>query len=687
MKKILLFLLGLLLLLSGCGGKSRSNPSQTGALRLTINNAMFQNRTIQPPLDMVIKTFHISGVGPGDAKIPDTEITENTTTIGSLVPGNWTITVDAKNAAGTLIASGYATTAVVSGTTSPLTIDVRLLNGKGVLRLDLSWPDGIISQPAVTGTLTSVTGTQIPLTFSLSGTTASYENTQLEAGYYQLWVQLKSRDHQAWGAMEAVRIIAGQTSTGTYPLTGPQIDPNEGGLIIIVNPDLQSPITITFSGQLAEIRQGTTMNIQATTSEAVDGYQWFLDGNQIANQNTPSISVGGDLRLGGHRLDLLVTKGHIFSSETIHFKVIAADATPSPTPTPTPQPGFSAVATGDEYSLVLKNGQVYAWGRNNYGQLGIGSYTDKAAPTQIPDLSGITQIATGKYHSLALKNDGTLYAWGYNNTGQVGNGTTSSANHPNAPQIVLTNVKAIAAGADFSMALKQDGTVWTWGDNSAGQLGVGTTQSSTTPGMVPGISNIVAIAAGMNFALALNSNGTINAWGANSNGQLGNNSNSSSLSPVAVANLTHVIAIGAGEMHSLAATSDGKVWGWGNGSSGQLGNGTSSRKIPTEIAGISNVIQISGGLYHSIALSSDGTVWTWGSNSTGQLGRNDISGRSDTPVQVSSLSGVTAIATKTSHSLICNASGVFWSWGKNNYGQLGNGGTTTSFVPVPVPGL
>ncbi len=694
LKRLLLLLLSGLLLLTGCGGgKNSSNSTKTGTLSVKISDAAFKARIIQPSLDMKIASYRISGNGPNEATFPAMNITEDTATISSLVPGDWTITVDAKNAAGDIIASGYAETTIISGTTSPVSIEVRPLEGNGVLRLALSWPAGIISDPLVTGKLTSQsTDAVTPLNFNLAGNklSASYENTQLAAGYYLLSVQLNNADYQSWGAVEAVRIIAGQTSEGSYPLTTSQIDPNEGGLVVDIKPDLQNPIVITFSGQVDEIREGTSMTITATASEQVDSYQWYLDGKSLNNETSTTITIGSSLKLGGHRLDLVVTKGHTVSSEAVHFKVISASATPSPSPTPTPtpvipQPGSFTVAAGDDHCLALKNGTVYAWGRNTYGQLGTGSFDATNARVAVPGLNGITQVVSGQSHSLAVASNGDLYGWGYNNYGQLGNNSTQNLN---VPSRILTNVTAVAAGNSHTLALKGDGTVWSWGDNSYGQLGNGTKTTSYNPVPVSNLSGIVAITAGSYHSLALKNDGTIWAWGSNMNGKLGINSTEESPIPKQVHILTDAIAIAGGGSHSLAVKSDGTVWGWGYNNYQQITTNTSKSSYPEPvlISGLSGIIKVAAGEYHSLALRNDGTVWSWGSNGSDQLGRGNGS-TNGVPTQISSVSGVVAISSQFSSNLAQTASGILWSWGKNNYGQLGNDSTENSNIPVTVLGL
>jgi hypothetical protein len=214
-----------------------------------------------------------------------------------------------------------------------------------------------------------------------------------------------------------------------------------------------------------------------------------------------------------------------------------------------------------------------------------------------------------------------------------------------------TGVVAIANGYDFYLALKNDGTVWAWNDNTFGQLGNGTNTSSATPVAVSNLTGVTAIAAGNDFALALKSDGTVWSWGSNFFGSLGNGSSIHSNTPVQVVGLTGVTTIAAGGFHGLAITSDHRVWSWGWNGWGQLGDGTNTdSNTPHVISSLTGVTAIGAGFYHSLALKSDGTVWAFGQNAFGQLG-NTTNVDSNIPVAVYGLQSVGAIATRWLHSV------------------------------------
>ena len=302
-----------------------------------------------------------------------------------------------------------------------------------------------------------------------------------------------------------------------------------------------------------------------------------------------------------------------------------------------------AVSGGLGHSLALKSdGSVWAWGANEVGQLGYGvsgSATDKDRPVKVLNLDNVIAVAGGYNHSLALKSNGTVWAWGRNNSGQLGNGTTGTAIVSPLQVNELTNVAAIAGGQNHSLALKSDGTVWTWGRNEYGQLGVGTLAGfSFVPVQVTAISGVIAIARGYSHSLALKSDGTVWAWGQNDYGQLGIGTSGSAVSkniPVQVTELCDVIAIAGGYGHSLALKSDGTVWAWGRNGSGQLGDGTYVGKSkPVQVSGLTGVCAIAGAGNYSLALEGNGNVQAWGQNDLGQLGYGTIGSSKSSPVQV-----------------------------------------------------
>ncbi len=255
----------------------------------------------------------------------------------------------------------------------------------------------------------------------------------------------------------------------------------------------------------------------------------------------------------------------------------------------------------------------------------------------VPNTTGqFVKVSAGYLHSLAIKSDGTVWSWGYNKYGQLGDGTTDSK--CSSVQVAnLTDIIEVAGGGYHSLALKSDNTVWSWGYNTYGQLGDNTKTLKTTAIQVNGLDNVKEIAAGKYHSLALKKDGTVWAWGKNEFYQLGDGTNIDKKVPVKVTGLEGIISIKAGGNFSLALKDDGTVWAWGNNDYGQLGNGTTSSAItPVSVSGLSGIKEISAGYYHSLALKDNGSVKAWGYNGSGQLGNGDKINQS-IPVNVEGL--------------------------------------------------
>ena len=302
--------------------------------------------------------------------------------------------------------------------------------------------------------------------------------------------------------------------------------------------------------------------------------------------------------------------------------------------------------------------------------------------------ANLVAVAGGWYHNIALAKDGTVWFWGTNYTGDlIGQGVKE--NKPVIMQVPgLTGIKSIDVGCHHNIALRKDGTVWAWGYNDSGQLGDGTTENRPTPVRVAKLNGVEAIVAGYSHSVALKKDGTVWTWGMNYDDQLGAvTSGDKSILPIQVAGLTNVVAVAAGEGHTLALKKDGTIWAWGSNSNGQLGSGTKANNslVPVQVSGLTGMTAITSGGFHNIALRRDGTVWSWGSNCDGQLG-NGTNKDSSVPVQITGVRGASVVAGEC-HSIILKQDGTVWVFGLNIDGQLGDGTTDDRFTPVQVLGL
>ncbi len=301
--------------------------SPFGSLMLSLSVSGMKSKTLVPPVDMNVAYYNVTGTGPSSASFSQTNVTATSFIKGSLVVGGWTIVVDGYNANNDLIGSGSTTVTINAGETTQGSVEVSPLTGLGgTLTIDISWPNGLITNASVVASLTDSSGTSQSLTFSTGPVTAHYSSAtnSLDAGYHSLALKLFDDGTQTWGTLVAVRIIKNQTTAGSYELTAQDL--NTGSVGLTITPVMQNPITITLSGQESQLPTGTGMTVTASTSSAVDTYQWYLNGSALSGQTNSAIVIGSGLIKGAYRLDLAVRKGSIISSEGISFSVIDAPA-------------------------------------------------------------------------------------------------------------------------------------------------------------------------------------------------------------------------------------------------------------------------------------------------------------------------------------------------------------------------
>ncbi len=326
--------------------------------------------------------------------------------------------------------------------------------------------------------------------------------------------------------------------------------------------------------------------------------------------------------------------------------------------------------------------------------IGHSAYSNEASATT-KHLVVVAALDGGAFHSVGLRNDGTVWTWGDNKFSQLGNGVSGGQALVPTQVNGLSGITDVSAGAFHTVALKSDCTVWTWGYNVFGQLGDGTTIQRNFPVQVKGLSDIIAIAAGGYHTVALRADGTVWAWGDNSQGELGDKTTTQRLTPVQVSGLTGVTALSGGPWRTFALKSDGTVWAWGYNYGGYnfgcLGDGTMIRRTsPVQVVGLSNVVAIStdaGMAVHTVALKSDGTVWAWGGNSWyNQLG-DGTSLNSSVPVQVKGLSGIINVTAGSFHSIASKSDGTLWVWGATELLGLDSTLFFQNLEPVQLGGL
>ncbi len=355
----------------------------------------------------------------------------------------------------------------------------------------------------------------------------------------------------------------------------------------------------------------------------------------------------------------------------------------------------NAVTSGLYFNCALTTyGGLKCWGYNVYGQLGDGTEERRTSPVDVVELSsGVATVDAGNSHACAVTTtEGRVKCWGYNSQGQLGDDTLENRSMPVNVVGLASGVSAVSAGGSHSCALTTVGGVKCWGNNSAGQLGDGTTTDRTTPVQVGGLtSGVVAIAAGDNHTCALLTGGGVKCWGTNGSGQLGDGTKTNRSSPVDVLELSGVAAIVAGNLYTCALTTGGGAKCWGDNAYGKLGDDTTVDKTtPVDVMGLSSdvaAIALSTGGHHTCAVTTSGGAKCWGLNNYGQLGDASTT-EHHTPVDVAGLSrGVVAASAGAYHTCALTVGGGVKCWGRNQYGQLGDGTTTSRSTHGDVLGL
>ena len=350
-------------------------------------------------------------------------------------------------------------------------------------------------------------------------------------------------------------------------------------------------------------------------------------------------------------------------------------------------PNITVVA-GGFHSCMLAGGGVQCWGKNDSGQLGDGTQTQRLTPVAVKGLGGtVVALAAGRCHTCALLATGAIECWGCNASGQLGDGDNADSSAPVQVAGIGSGATAIATTWDHTCAVVGGG-VQCWGLNANAQLGDGTTAAKNAPVGAGTISNIVAIAAGQTHSCALDASGKVSCWGGNAYGQLGDNTTTQRPSPVAVSSLGATGGITAGGFHSCAIVG-GAAKCWGYNATGQLGdNTTTNRWVPTAVNGLtSNVTGISAGSGHTCARTSTSAPVCWGVNTLGEVGDLTKTQR-NVPTHVFGFgAAATSLSAGQFHSCAVVAGKYVRCWGDNASGGIGDGTTNLALQAIPVAGF
>ena len=335
--------------------------------------------------------------------------------------------------------------------------------------------------------------------------------------------------------------------------------------------------------------------------------------------------------------------------------------------------------------------ELWSWGRNHHGQLGLNDTDSRSSPVQVGALNTWDILPNAQYQNGgSITSDGLLWTWGYNLKGSVGDDTTIKRSSPVQIGALKTWTK-LGGGhpsGDF-VGIKSDGTMWTWGSGYSGRLGHGNQTHYSSPKQVGALTTWAYATFGGSMCIAVKTNGTLWSWGAGAGGRLGHNNTTYYSSPVQVGGLTNWARASSSGNFTIAVKTDGTLWGWGRNDYGQLGQDSTSGYVssPIQIGGLTSWSKSMTSLRNCSALKTNGTLWSWGTGLYGGLGLGNTINYSS-PKQVGALTTWSQIAAGYYH---CRAAittgGTLFTWGRNNYGQLGNGNTTNRSSPVQVGSL
>jgi alpha-tubulin suppressor-like RCC1 family protein len=429
------------------------------------------------------------------------------------------------------------------------------------------------------------------------------------------------------------------------------------------------------------LNEGQTVQYTVVTTRVADGtvLYWRTTGNttnsDIVGGNTGSVTITNNQGVFNVTPTLdLVTDG----TKTLGI-ALSTGSVSGPTVVSTASPIIV------EDTSVPPIVRLYSWGNNDIGQLGLNNTITTSSPVQV----GTGTDWTNLNRRGATKADGTLWLWGYNNYGELGVGDSGGVANKSSPvQVAGTNWNRFAGG----MATKTDGTLWLWGRNNYGQLGLNNRNNQSSPAQVAGTNwNKIVSSDGNENKFAIKTDGTLWSWGRNFSGQLGLNTVSNYAprsSPTQVGTNTDWSEISGGSS-VWAIKTNGTLWAWGFNGGGRLGlNDASARSSPTQVGTEANWSKVTAGGSTHLAIKTDGTLWACGANDWGQLGQNNPVYRSS-PVQVGTTTNWSEINTGDQAVIAVKTNGTLWTWGFNRNGVLGNnnwqpfnGGNVSSPVQI-----
>lgn len=337
---------------------------------------------------------------------------------------------------------------------------------------------------------------------------------------------------------------------------------------------------------------------------------------------------------------------------------------------------WQSVDAGENHTLAIRNdGTLWSWGSNNFGKLG---YSTATGTNPNPNMVGISNdwlsVSAGQWHSAAIKTNGTLWGWGYNYYGQIGQGNGGSLNTiVGSPTQVGSdnNWQSVSVGTNYTLAIKNDGTLWGTGTNASGELGIGSPLAAVYMTQIGTNTNWKQVSANNGYSIGIKTDGTLWQWGDNVTNIPTQFGTATDWDKIAISG-------------TFGIKTNGTLWAWGYNQSGQLGDGTTiNRPNPIQIYTDSNWESVSCNFQHTIATKTDNTLWSWGANNHGQIGDETLINKT-IPTQIGTELNWIMISNGEYYSSGIKSDGKLYSWGINYDGRLGNGTTTEVNIPTQV---
>ncbi len=349
---------------------------------------------------------------------------------------------------------------------------------------------------------------------------------------------------------------------------------------------------------------------------------------------------------------------------------------------------WHSVSAGSSHTCAIKNDHsLWCWGRGINGQLGTVSTSETSTPTrERTNANDWRSVSAGLYHTCAVKNDDSLWCWGSNNAGELGVGNTTQQNTPTREITNANNWRDVSTKDNYTCAVKNDSSVWCWGLGGSGQLGTGNTDWHSSPMReITNANNWNKISNGGQYACAIKNDGALWCWGSIGNGQLGTGDINQKNSPARESsNATNWLSVSANNSHTCAIKNDGSLWCWGAGGQGQLGAGnTTSRSYPVrESSNATNWVSVSNGGSHACALKNNASLWCWGVGTQGQLGTGNTGQQTSPTREVSNATNWANVSAGNSYTCAVKNDGSLWCWGTGGSGRLGTGDNNQQNSPI-----